>query len=135
MRIVLDANVLVSAAIAEGPPHPIVQKWLESGAYEVLLCPKILEEVSTVLTKRSRLRRWIDTSTAKQFIEAIGTLARMVDDPAEVQALTRDRDDDYLIGLARAHEVDFIVSGDRDLLDWEEQDPPVVSPVEFESLL
>lgn len=135
MRIVLDANVLVSAAIAEGPPHRIVQKWLESGAYEVLICPMILEEVSTVLTKRSRLRQWIDVSTAEQFIEAIRALARLVDDPAEVQVLTRDRNDDYLIGLARAHEADFIVSGDRDLLDWEEQDPPVLSPVEFESLL
>lgn len=50
-------------------------------------------------------------------------------------ALTRDPDDDYLIHLARALGADFVVSGDADLLEWDEQDPPVIPPAEVEAEL
>ena len=58
-----------------------------------------------------------------------------VDDPDEVIAATRDRDDDYLIALAQAHRADFIVTGDRDLLEWADQQPRVITPAAFETLL
>jgi predicted nucleic acid-binding protein len=50
-------------------------------------------------------------------------------------ALTRDPDDDDLIHVARVHNADFIVSGDADLLEWQEQRPPVISPAEFDARL
>lgn len=52
-----------------------------------------------------------------------------------VESLTRDPDDDYVVALAREHAADVIVSGDKDLLEWQEQRPPVVTPTEFEEML
>ena len=46
--------------------------------------------------------------------------------------MTRDPNDDYVVHLARAHWGDFIVSGDADLLEWQEQNPPVIPPADFE---
>jgi len=43
-----------------------------------------------------------------------------------------DPNDDYLIALARANDAEVIISGDKDLLDWELQQPPVVTPAQFE---
>jgi predicted nucleic acid-binding protein len=40
-----------------------------------------------------------------------------------------------VVYLARAHGAEVIVSGDADLLEWDEQDPPVVPPAEFETRL
>jgi predicted nucleic acid-binding protein len=57
----------------------------------------------------------------------------LVDDPDEVQTETRDPNDDYLIALARIHDVDVIVSGEEDLLEWKSQRPPVMMPAQFES--
>jgi predicted nucleic acid-binding protein len=34
--------------------------------------------------------------------------------------------------LARTNDVEFIVSGDKDLLEWETQQPPVMTPTRFE---
>jgi hypothetical protein len=34
--------------------------------------------------------------------------------------------------LARANDVEVIISGDKDRLDWEPQRPPVVTPAQFE---
>jgi predicted nucleic acid-binding protein len=69
------------------------------------------------------------------FIETIRTVVDIVADPLEVEAATRDRDDDYLVALAREHDADFIVTGDRDLLDWADQKPPVIRPAAFEEML
>ena len=135
MRVVLDANVFVSAAIRSGSSHRIVQRWLRGGSFEVVMCPALLAEIDDVLTGRERLRRWIDLGLAERFVDTLRTLVDLVDDPDEVIAATRDRDDDYLVALARAHCADFIVTGDRDLLEWADQQPPVITPAAFETLL
>ena len=135
MRVVLDANVFVSAAIRSGPSHRIVERWLRGGSFEVVMCPALLAEIDDVLTGRERLRRWIDVGLAERFVDTLRTLVDLVDDPVDVVVATRDRDDDYLVALARAHHADFIVTGDLDLLEWADQQPPVITPAAFETLL
>lgn len=132
MRVVLDANVLVSAAISRGASHRIVQSWLQHRPFELVICDRLLGEVRSVLIERPRLRKWISLETAERYITTLTVVADVVPDPASGPALTRDPDDDYVIHLARARDVDFIVSGDADLLEWHEQNPPVIPPAEFE---
>jgi putative PIN family toxin of toxin-antitoxin system len=135
MRVVLDANVLVSAAISEGPSHRIVQGWLRDQTYELVICDRLLGKVRSVLTGRPRLRKWISVEAAERYVDTLATMADVRPDPAPGPALSRDPDDDYVIHLARVHNAEVIVSGDADLLDWKEQDPPVISPAEFETRL
>ena len=133
MLVVLDANVFVSAAIQRGASHRIVQSWLTGTAsFELVMCPALLAEIRDVLTTRPRLRKWISLETATLFVDTIATLVDLVGDPVAIDAETRDADDDYLIAVARANDVDLIVSGDKDLLQWEAQQPPVMTPSEFE---
>lgn len=96
------------------------------------MCPALLAEMREVLTARPRLRRWITLEDATQFVDAIATFVDLVDDPGPISAEIRDHGDDYLVALARGHNVDVIVSGDNDLLEWEAQDPLVVTPAQFE---
>jgi putative PIN family toxin of toxin-antitoxin system len=135
MRVVLDANVLISAAISRGPSHRIVQAWLQDQTFELVICDRLLGEVRSVLTERPRLRKWISLEAAELYVTTLATVADVQPDPAPGPALTRDPDDDYLIHLARALGADFVVSGDADLLEWDEQDPPVIPPAEFEAEL
>ena len=135
MKVVVDANVFVSAAIRTGPPHRIVQAWLERRVFEVVMCPALLGEVQETLDgvptdaplDRSSCRR----AVRRDDRGCRGPGCR----PGEVLPLTRDPEDDYLIALARIHGAEYIVSGDRDLLEWEEQRPPVVTPAAFAALL
>ena len=71
----------------------------------------------------------------KIYLLMLGTHAIRMPNPGSVEATTRDRNDDYLVALARTESADFIVSGDRDLTEWAEQQPPVVTPAEFEAIL
>lgn len=79
-----------------------------------------------------RLRNRISLENATLFVDAIEAIVDLVNDPDEVQTETRDPNDDDLIAPARAHDVGAISSGDEDLLEWEEQSPPVIAPAQFE---
>jgi uncharacterized protein len=112
----------------------IVQAWLTSTAFELVVSETVLAEVEDLLG-RPRLRKWVTPEDTGAFPRAIRVAADLVADRVERLALTRDPDDDYLIALARAHDADMIVSGDKDLLTWPEQRPPVVTPAAFERML
>jgi putative PIN family toxin of toxin-antitoxin system len=128
--VVIDANVFVSAAIQRGASHRIIESWLSGRAdFDVVMCPQLLGEIREVLTTRPLLRKWISLEDATLFVDTIETIVDLVDDPDTVATETRD----YLIALARTHNVDVIVSGDKDLLEWEPQHPPVVTPTQFEN--
>ena len=102
MRVVLDANVFVSAATHRGPAHRIVLDWLDQQTFELVMCPALLEEVRSVLTERPRLRRWIDLETAMTFIETLAATVDFSPDPILSTAFTRDPKDDYLVALGES---------------------------------
>jgi putative PIN family toxin of toxin-antitoxin system len=126
--------VLVSAAIATaGPPRQIVSAGVD-GRFQLLASPALLDEVRGVLA-RPKFRRWISSATATEFIDGLGQDAMIVDDPPAQPGLSPDPDDDYLIALTRAAGADYLVSGDRHLLDVKDVDPPVITPRHFLDLL
>lgn len=134
MRAVLDPNVLVSAAISpSGPPRQILTAWTDE-RFELIISPAVLDELADVLA-RPKLQRFITTALAVAFIDGLAADAVIVQDPPELVDLSPDPDDDYLIALARAANADYLVSGDRHLLDLAEPDPSVLTPRQFLDLL
>ena len=100
MRAVLDANVLVSAAISPaGPPRQILAAWIQE-RFELIASPALLDELVDVLA-RPKFRRFITTAVAAEFIDGLATDAIVVADPPEPPEVSPDPDDDYLIALAR----------------------------------
>ena len=134
MKVVIDANVWISAAIHKGPSHELVERWLAGAEIEVVMCPELLAEISEVLTTRERLRKWISHEHAMAYIEIIGTMVDLVPDPPVEELGVRDSDDTYLVSLARRHNCDFIVTGDKDLLEWERQEPRCITPASLAEL-
>ena len=102
--------------------------------FEAILCPTLLAEIENVLN-RPRLRKRISTEQSRAFVDDLSILLELVPDPSNTPAVTRDADDDYLVALALEHEAAWIVTGDKDLLEWEEQAPPAITPASFEELL
>jgi putative PIN family toxin of toxin-antitoxin system len=102
--------------------------------YELIVCPRLIGEIREVLD-RPRLRKRISAEDASDFLETISMLPNQVADPSEIASVTRDADDDYLVALAREHEAAWIVTGDDDLLEWEEQSPRTIAPAAFEQWL
>lgn len=130
IRVVVDANVLVSAALARDPraPSVLVLDAVIDERLDLVLSPTLLAEITSVLS-RPRLRRYVSEADAMRFVEDLAALAsRTPDAPTPYPAVCRDPDDDYLIALARSAGAKAIVTGDRDLLDLEDLRPPVITP-------
>ncbi|MCP4966483.1 MAG: putative toxin-antitoxin system toxin component, PIN family [bacterium] len=124
----------MSAAISVGPSHRIVSAAFIAEGVTAIVCPALLAEVSSVLN-RPRIQKRLLADRAVAFLDDLVTLLDVVADPSSVEPETRDPKDDYLVALAAEHGVDFIVSGDKDLLEWEGQSPPVMAPAAFWNLL
>jgi putative PIN family toxin of toxin-antitoxin system len=133
IRVVLDANVLVSAALARDPAAPSVRAFdaLLDGRIEAVGCPALLGEVAAVLG-RERLRRYLSIEDARRFVtDLAGVMTLVADPPTPYPAVCRDSDDDYLVALARAAVVDALVTGDRDLLELQDIAVAVITPREL----
>jgi len=126
-RVVIDPNVLVSGAISSGGASTEVIDLIDVAAITAIVSPALLAELSEVLS-REKFRRYLDLESAMAYITELERLGETWDDPEDVPRIARDPTDDYLIALARAAEVDAIVSGDSDLTSLELPDLAVLSP-------
>ena len=130
LRVVLDVNVLVSGALGRpGPPARIVDEWY-AGAFEVLVSPRLLEELRDVLA-RPKIEQDVSPQKRLAFLARLEDFGILVDDPALTERLVpSDPDDDYVVALARAGRAHVIVTGDAHLLEADLR-PQAVPPREF----
>lgn len=133
MRCVLDPNVLVAALLSrQGTPAELVRLWLD-GAYEVVVSPLLLAELSRVLAY-PKIRSRVSEGEAEAFLRLLREGAKVVDDPVQPPSLrAADPDDDYILALAEDTRA-VIVSGDMHLLGMARR-LPVHSPAEFRRLV
>lgn len=131
IRVVVDPGVFISALIGPSgsPPDQIVDAWIDD-RIEIVASPELLAELRRVAL-RPKFRRWFDEARARELIARMERQATIRPDPSPTPGVTRDPADDYLVALARAEEVDAIVSGDRDLIEAGIEHPPVQRPAEF----
>lgn len=135
MRVVLDTNVLVSAAIQNGASYQIVQKLILSTSIDLIICDAILEELREVLIGRPRLRKWISVDDAEHYLEILQMRFDFVQNPHHIIPTSRDSDDDFILALARREQANHIVSGDKDLLVLRDIEFSVITPAEFIKIL
>jgi putative PIN family toxin of toxin-antitoxin system len=129
VRVVLDANVIVSALISRsGAPAQLVQLWLE-GEYELVVCEALIAEVERALAYL-KLRKRIAAEDAAEVVRVLREVAEVVPDPdAPPPVRSPDAADDYLLALAARERVP-LVSGDADLLGLGQR-LPILTPRQF----
>jgi putative PIN family toxin of toxin-antitoxin system len=135
LRAVADVNVLVSAART---PNGLCGRLLEAaidGRWQPVVSTMLFEELEDVLA-RPKFRDVLGQETADRFLAGLLTVAEWAPDPEGAPAAaTRDPDDDYLLALARSAKADVLVSGDRDLTDLVDTQPPIEAPAQFSQRL
>jgi putative PIN family toxin of toxin-antitoxin system len=129
VRVVLDANVLVSAVLSRsGAPAALLTAALDA-EIELVACPALLDETARALTS-PKLRSRVAPADAERLLDLVRELADVVPDPEGPAPIhSTDPADDYLLALAAREQVP-LVSGDAHLLALSER-APVFSPREF----
>ena len=116
IRVVVDPGVFVSAFISSKRAAPaLIVEALLDGRIGAVASPTLLDELTEVL-QRKKFAKFAADGRGEAFVAVIADCALVVDDPDPELGATDDPKDDYLVALARAHNVDAIVAGDRHLL-------------------
>ena len=137
LRVVLDANIFVSAYIRpEGPPGHIVERFVRDGAFEVVLTQNIIEEVLQSLSYPKVQKAARSKIDPELWFEDIVVLSQLVTSDIESLPLCSDPDDDKYVAAAIEGRAAFLVTGDPDLLTLREHEGiRIVTPRAFHDLL
>jgi putative PIN family toxin of toxin-antitoxin system len=125
-RLLLDTSVLLSGAVAESssPPGRLLAS-ARTGAFELVACPLIFEELRRGLAK-PYFRARVSAEEADSLLVALELIATVFPNPESPKTVLRDPNDDFLVALAVVASAHAIVTGDRDLLDHPELRPPAI---------
>ena len=133
-KVVIDANVIISAAFG-GKPLEAVVRALED--HEVYLSDTIERELQGVILGLSKKLSNDQILFLREKIQQLLSLAKHISISTHV-VLSRDPKDDHYLSLCKETGAEFLVTGDKDLLSISQDklkangvSCKVVSPQEF----
>ena len=115
MKAVLDTNVFISGVISTGVPHDVLVSGFR-GEFDIIVSIATLTEFRETLLKYPE-KFHMDEAKVQQEVETIRYFAEFVDPEESITAIEDDPDDDKFLEAAVTGNVDYVVSGDRHLLD------------------
>ena len=137
MIVVLDTNVIISSVLStQGHPAEIIQRW-ERGELNIATSPPLLAEIERVLNYE-HVRRYFKQPDEKvnSFVERLRKSRVSVDPDFILNVVEADHDDDRVLECAVAANADYIVSGDKHLLDLGEYEGiQILAPAGFIAVL
>lgn len=139
LRVLLDANVYISYMLAPDAPGTIQQLMSAAleGRYTLLLPRELLAEMSEALSRKETLSRRTNPKERQRVLSRFMEVAEKIETITEaIPTVTRDRKDDYLLAYAVIGQVDYLVTGDMDLLVLDHVGPvQIVRPADFLAVL
>jgi putative PIN family toxin of toxin-antitoxin system len=123
VKVVIDANIFISYLLnpnAGQPPAGVIQAALD-GAFTTVFAAEVGQEIVRKIQQKPYLSARISPIAAERFVELMAASSELIELPSTpFPAISRDRNDDFLFGLALMAGADYIVSGDKDLLSIRE---------------
>lgn len=133
LKIVLDANVFVSALLnPHGKPAQILNYVFEN-RIRLFASSHILRELERVLSYPKLVNRHrLDSEELKGFISDILSIVSLVEEKKIVEVIMEGPADNHYLSCAFDAEVDFIVSGDVHLLNLGEYEGiKIITPAQL----
>jgi len=114
MNVLIDTNVLLSAALRDKLPERVVLHVAGRDDIRWLVTPEILAEYTEVLR---RPKFALDDKVLAHWIELLAMRTVNVGNPPTPSDFPRDPKDAPFLAAALATSANFLITGDRDLLD------------------
>jgi len=127
IKAVVDTNVFISGTLWKGSPHNVLALWSAS-KFKLVVSHEIVNEYETVLNKLLNHQ----PDLVERILETIRLHSEYVQPMKLPKPICRDPNDDMFLSAALAGKVDYIVSGDKDLLVLNSVlDLKIVNPRQF----
>jgi putative PIN family toxin of toxin-antitoxin system len=116
MKIVLDANIFISAFFWGGNPRMVLERAI-AGIDELFITKEILDAINDVII---RPKFHVDENEINYFMNSIEEIVNKIVPKRRINNGSRDKTDNKYIECGIAAHVDYIISGDIHLLEIEE---------------
>lgn len=134
MRLVIDANVLLSALMSSASPSALIFALWRGCAFDLLTAAEQIDEIGRV-TRYPKIRARLAPALAGRLVNQLRDLAIVVEKLPKVD-LSPDPDDNYLLALAEAGQAQLLVTGDKRLLSLKRhKSTRIITPAELVELL
>ena len=130
MRVLIDTNVLISAALnADGVPY---QAYVKAASYpnHGLICEQNVDEIKRIFNKKFPKR----LTALDTFLSIALLTLELVPIPIDEnmsESQIRDADDRPILRAAIAAKADVLLTGDKDFLESGLKNPMIITPAEF----
>jgi putative PIN family toxin of toxin-antitoxin system len=128
MKIVIDSNIFVSSFFWGGHPREIFERVI-NGLDELFITDGIIKEITTVMSSK---KFTVNNSEIEDYVRIIKKYSKKVIAKKVPESISRDRDDDKILQCGFDGNVDFIVTGDNDLLVLKEYEAiKIIKPKDY----
>ena len=110
VRVVLDTNVLVGDAYAEGSASARIVEACLDGWLEPVISPQLCDEYERILPRAIRMPHW-----RERYDRLLGR-AILVEPPSVPRLIVDDPSDDMLVATALTGQARALITNDRHLL-------------------
>lgn len=129
VRVVVDTNAFISFLI--GKRLRALFDAIVQGNVQLVVSQQLIRELE-MTAMDPKFRKYFTSEVLSELLFAIEASALAVEIQPPYPAICRDPKDDFLLALCKKGKVDFLVTGDKDLLAMLKQGPTeVITPREF----
>ena len=130
MKIMIDTNILISAALFPGGQASQALFRALAPPYEPMICDYIVDELQHVFRKKFPAK----TAALQSFLSSSASIIKVVKTPEKpniAEQNIRDVKDRPILRAAIAFGADYLLTGDKDFFDASIQHPCVISVATF----
>jgi uncharacterized protein len=130
MKVILDSNIYIAAFSSRGICSSLFELCLDR--VNIIISEHLLSEVSRNLSRKLKL----PDDKINEIISYLREECTLKNYKKLDKRICRDADDDNILALARDGDVDYIITGDKDLLVLKEfESVPIIDPRGFWDIL
>jgi hypothetical protein len=113
IRIIIDTNLWISFLI--GKELKSLKDLIVSNRVRLIISNQLIQEIK-IVTTRSKLKKYFKVEQVNELVTFLEIIADKVE-PHEILPVCRDPKDDFILAIAKTGRADYIITGDKDLLE------------------
>jgi len=129
IKVIFDTNVLISFLI--GKKLENLKKYIVSEKIVIVITNQLIEEFK-IVTSKEKLKKYFPETAVIEFITLLETISVNVEVKPTYNRC-RDEKDNFLLDLIWFSKADFLITGDKDLLELNPFEyAKIITPTAFE---
>ena len=113
LTVIIDTNLWISFIISK--KYKLLDNFLFSGNIRLLFSKELIDEIQRTILK-PKLKIYFQDNALEKMLTAFEPFIDLIEVKSKIEKC-RDPQDNFLLSLAKDGNADFLITGDKDLLD------------------